>query len=119
MNNQEIHYRLLKILSQDTNLTQREIARRMGVSLGKVNYCLSEFAKRGFIEIQRFNESKTKFSYLYILTTRGIEEKTKQTIRFFKHKLEEYEQIKKQIDELSREIKEHLPDESYTIEADR
>ena len=102
--NQEIRYRLFKILSQDADLVQREIARRMGISLGKVNYCLSEFAQKGFIKIQRFRESNIKIRYLYILTPKGIEEKSKLTLRFFKHKLEEYEEIKRQIEELDREI---------------
>ena len=101
---QEIRYRLFKILSDDANLTQRDIARKMGISLGKVNYCISEFAKKGFIKVQRLSESKTKFGYLYILTPRGIEEKGRLTVRFFRRKLEEYEQIKQQIEELGREI---------------
>jgi len=84
MNSQEINYSLLKILNRDADLTQREIAKRMGVSLGKTNYCLSEFAKKGFIKIQRFNESKTKFRYLYVLTPKGIEERAKLTISFLK-----------------------------------
>ncbi|MFC1886236.1 MarR family EPS-associated transcriptional regulator [Thermodesulfobacteriota bacterium] len=118
MNAQEISYKLLKILSQDANLTQREIAKRIGISLGKANYCLSALAQKGFIKIQRFNESKTKFRYLYMLTPKGIEEKARLTIRFFKYKLKEYEQIKRQIDELSLEIeKDQLSDvEAITSE---
>jgi len=100
----EISYRLFKILSDDANLTQRDIARKMGISLGKVNYCISEFARKGFIKMQRLSESKTKFGYLYILTPRGIEEKGRLTVRFFRRKLEEYEQISRQIEELRREI---------------
>ena len=106
MNTQEINYNLFKVLSQDADLTQREIAKRMGVSLGKTNYCLSEFAKKGFIKIQRFNESKTKFRYLYVLTPKGIEERAKLTISFLKRKIAEYEGIRRQIRELSREIEE-------------
>jgi len=101
---QDIRYRLFKILSDDADLNQREIARKMGISLGKTNYCLSEFTRKGFIKIQHFSESKTKFRYLYILTPKGIEEKSRLTVRFFKRKLVEYEQIKQQIEELGREI---------------
>ena len=72
MNPQEINYSLLKILNLDADLTQRAMAKKMGISLGKVNYCISELVKKGFIKIQRFNESKTKFRYLYILTPKGI-----------------------------------------------
>ena len=117
MNAQEISYNLLKILSRDADLTQREIAKRMGVSLGKANYRLSGFAKKGFIKIQRFNESKTKIRYLYILTPKGIEEKARLTIRFFRHKLMKYEQIRQQIEELSREIKANVPDDRSTLQA--
>jgi EPS-associated MarR family transcriptional regulator len=106
MNAQEINYNLLKILNRDADLTQREIAKRMGVSLGKANYCISEFAKKGLIKTQRFNESKTKFRYLYILTPKGIEERARLTVSFLKRKIAEHEEIKKLIKELSREIEE-------------
>ncbi|MFC1815074.1 MarR family EPS-associated transcriptional regulator [Thermodesulfobacteriota bacterium] len=106
MNNdyeQEIRYRLLKVLSNDANFTQREMARTMGISLGKVNYCLAELAKKGFIEINRFKDSKNKFQYLYILTPRGLEEKAGLTVRFLKRKVSEYNDIKRQIRDLARE----------------
>ncbi len=67
---------------------------------------MSELAKKGFIKVQRFNESKTKFRYLYILTPKGIEERARLTISFQKQKITEYEIIRKQIKELSREIEE-------------
>ena len=101
---QEIRYRLLKVLSQDANLSQRAMAKRMGISLGKVNYCLSELAKKGFIKVNRFKDSKNKFKYLYILTPRGIEAKAALTISFLKRKMAEYSEIKRQIKELSREV---------------
>ena len=106
MNAQEINYSLLKILNRDADLTQRDMSKKMGISLGKVNYCISELAKKGFIKIQRFNESKTKFRYLYILTPKGIEERARLTVSFLKRKIAEYEGIKRQIRELSREIEE-------------
>ena len=101
---QDIRYRLFKLLSEDANLTQRDISRRMGISLGKVNYCISEFSRKGFIKMSRFSESKTKFGYLYILTPKGIEEKGRISVRFLRRKLEEYEQIKQQIEDLGKEI---------------
>ena len=76
MNNryeQEIRYRLLKILSRESNITQRDMAKRMGISLGKVNYCLSELAKKGIIKINRFKSARNKVPYTYIITPRGIE----------------------------------------------
>ena len=87
---QEIRYRLLKILKTDPDLTQREMAQQMGISLGKVNFCLSELAKRGFIKINRFKVSQSKIRYLYILTPRGLEEKTRLTLSFLKRKVTEY-----------------------------
>ncbi len=102
----EIAYNLLRILSEDADLTQREIAEKMGISLGKVNYCLSEFRDKGFIEVKRFTESKTKFRYIYILTPRGLEEKVRLTISFLKRKLAQYEEIKQQISDLRRQIEE-------------
>ena len=102
--NQEIRYRLLKVLSQDASLTQREMAGKMGISLGKVNYCLSELARKGFIKIKRFKDSQNKFQYLYNLTPRGLEAKAGLTISFLKQKMSEYSEIKRQIKELAKEI---------------
>ena len=101
---QEIRYRLLKILSEDSSLTQQEMSRRMGISLGKLNYCLTELAKRGFVKIHRFKDSSNKTKYMYLLTPRGMEEKTRVAMNFLKSKVREYEEIKRQIKELSVEI---------------
>jgi len=109
MNNryeQEIRFRLLKVLSQNSNISQRDMAKRMGISLGKVNYCLSELAKKGLIKVNRFKSAKNKIPYSYILTPRGLEEKTKLTAAFLKRKLSEYEEIKRQIKELASEVGE-------------
>jgi EPS-associated MarR family transcriptional regulator len=109
MNNpyeQEIRYRLFKILSTDSNFTQREMARKMGISLGKVNYCLSELAKKGFIKITRFKSSRNKIRYIYILTPQGLEEKATLTLSFLKRKVLEYEEIRRQIKDLAMEIEE-------------
>ncbi|MFC1822569.1 MarR family EPS-associated transcriptional regulator [Thermodesulfobacteriota bacterium] len=103
---QEIRYRLLKILKTDPDLTQRDMAQQMGISLGKVNFCLSELAKRGFIKINRFKVSQSKIRYLYILTPRGVEEKTRLTLSFLKRKVSEYEEISRQIEDLAREVEE-------------
>lgn len=109
MNNryeQEIRYRLLKVLSQDSNLSQRDMAKRMGISLGKVNYCISELAKKGLIKVNRFKSAKNKIPYTYMLTPSGLEEKGKLTVTFLKRKLSEYEEIKRQIKELAGEVGE-------------
>ena len=103
---QEIRYRLLKILTQESKLGQRDMAKRMGISLGKVNYCISELAAKGWIKITRFRSAKNKIPYTYVLTPKGLEAKGKLTVRFLKRKLAEYEEIKKQIRELHYEVQE-------------
>jgi len=105
---QEIRYRLLKILSQETNLSQRDMAKRVGISLGKVNFCISELAKRGMITVIRFKSAKDKRPYTYILTPRGLQEKAKLTMRFLKLKLTEYEELKRQIRQLANEIENEI-----------
>jgi len=105
-NEQEIRYRLLKVLSLDPNLSQRDMAKRMGISLGKVNYCISELAKMGLIKVNRFKSAKNKIPYTYMLTPSGLEEKARLTVTFLKRKLSEYEEIKRQIRELAGEVGE-------------
>jgi EPS-associated MarR family transcriptional regulator len=101
---QEIRYQLLQILSRESALSQRDMAERIGISLGKVNFCISELAKRGFIEIIRFKSAKNKMPYTYMLTPRGIQEKAILTVRFLKQKIVEYEEIKHQIKQLASEL---------------
>lgn len=103
---QEIGYRLFKVLRRDADLTQRQIAEKIGISLGKVNYCLSELRRKGFVRARRFAESKTKIRYIYMLTPRGLEEQAQLTLRFFKRKLAEYDEIGQQIIALRREIED-------------
>ncbi len=103
---QEIRYRLLKVLSQNPHLGQRDMAKRMGISLGKVNYCVSGIASKGWIKITRFKSAKNKIPYTYMLTPKGLEEKGRLTLRFLKRKLSEYEEIKNQIRELHCEAQE-------------
>lgn len=106
MYEQEIRYRLLRVLSQDTNLSQRDMAKCIGISLGKINFCLSELAENGMIKVNRFKSAKKKIPYTYMLTPFGLEEKAKLTLTFLKRKLAEYEEIKHQIRELAREVGE-------------
>ena len=101
MPNQQNKYQLLKSLEQDANLTQRQLSKELGISLGKVNYCLQSLIQKGFIKINNFKNSKHKIQYSYILTPTGIEEKTKLTIRFLKVRAKEYEELKKEVDKLN------------------
>ena len=100
----EIRYRLLKLLENNPNLTQRQMAEKMVLSLGKFNYCLKKLAKKGSVKIERFTTSDRKAAYMYLLTPRGIEEKTRITANFLKRKMAEYEQLKQEIRELTQEV---------------
>ena len=104
---QEIHYHLLNLLADEPQLRQRDMASKMGVSVGKVNYCLSELAKKGLIKVKRFKSARTKIPYTYKLTPRGLEEKGRMTVSFLKRKLREYEEIKDQIEILTRDVEQN------------
>jgi len=99
----EIAYKLLKLIEAEPHLSQREIAKKMGVSLGKTNYCLKALLDKGFIKFQNFYNNKKKSAYIYILTPQGIEEKAEVTYRFLQRKIKEYENIKVEIESLKNE----------------
>ena len=100
----EVTYRLLKLLESEPHLSQREIARRMGISLGKTNYCIRSLIEKGFIKARNFCQASHKMPYMYYLTPAGLEEKVRVTYRFLKHKLQEYEDIKTEIERLKSEM---------------
>jgi len=101
MPNQQSKYQLLKSLEQDANLTQRQLSEGLGISLGKVNYCLKSLIQKGFVKISNFKNSNLKLQYSYLLTPKGAAEKTKLTIMFLKAKTEEYEVLKKEVEKLT------------------
>ncbi len=103
---QEIHYYLLNLLATEPQLGQRDMARKMGISLGKVNYCVTELSRKGLIKVKRFQKARARKAYMYTLTPKGIEEKGRITIQFLKRKLREYEEIKRQINDLTRDIEQ-------------
>lgn len=102
--NDETHYRLLKLIEANPELNQRELANAMGVSLGKINYCLRAVIERGWIKAKNFTKSKNKRAYAYYLTPKGADEKAKVTARFLKLKVAEYETLKEEIERLKREM---------------
>lgn len=104
-------YKLLKLIHECPELSQRELARLMGISLGKVNYCLQSLIKVGAVKVDNFRNSKNKTAYLYKLTPSGIEEKALVTQAFLKRKLEEYEIIQQEIAELQADLV-HEPQET-------
>lgn len=99
----EYRYRILKLLESNPGASQRDIARELGVSLGRVNYCLQALIEKGLIKANNFRNSTTKQSYLYLLTPKGMQEKAKVTVRFLKIKLDEYEILKREVAQLQRE----------------
>lgn len=99
----EIAYKLLKLIESEPHLSQREIAQKMGVSLGKTNYCLKALIDKGFIKLQNFYNNNKKSAYIYFLTPKGIEEKAEVTYRFLQRKIDEYEKIKVEITNLQNE----------------
>jgi EPS-associated MarR family transcriptional regulator len=101
---QEVRYRLLSYLAAHPDATQRELARELGVSIGKVNYCVQALVAKGWLKIRNFQKSRNKSAYLYLLTAKGIEEKMDVTSAFLQRKLEEYEQLTKEIARLRREV---------------
>jgi len=100
MNNKDIHLDLLRKLEANPEYTQRELSQEMGVSLGKINYCMKKLIEKGSVKLSNFNKNPNKVGYAYILTPKGIEEKTKLTYAFLKIKSEEYEMLKEEISKL-------------------
>ena len=97
MEKKEENLHLLRRIDEKPHSSQREFANELGLSLGKVNYCLNELRKKGLIKIKNFKKNPNKANYIYILTPKGITEKTKRTINFMKKKLAEYDQLKSEL----------------------
>ena len=106
MNKRDIRLDLLRRLESNPEFTQRELSKEMGVSLGKVNYCMKKLIEKGWVKLSNFSHNPKKMSYIYLLTPQGIEQKGRLTISFLKIKVIEYESLKKEIDELKLESEE-------------
>ena len=103
MNNKDIHLDLLRKLESNPEYTQRELSQEMGVSLGKVNYCMKKLVEKGLVKLSNFSRNPNKVGYIYLLTPAGIEEKTRLTFAFLKIKLEEYKMLKDEINKLKQD----------------
>lgn len=103
MNKDEIHFDLLRRLEANPDCTQRELSKELGISLGKVNYCIKKLTEKGLIKFKNFSLNPNKSGYSYLLTPKGIEEKGKLTISFLKLKMDEYELLKGEIEQLKQE----------------
>ena len=102
----ELHLSMMRILQGNPDTTQRELAKRLGISLGGINYCLKALVEVGYVKASRFKRSKRKLGYAYVLTPAGIRAKSQITARFLSHKLREHEALVAEIERLSRELQE-------------
>jgi len=101
---EDTYFRVMRILQENPDLTQRELAEKLGVSVGGLNYCLNALMDKGWIKMQNFQNSKNKFKYVYLLTPQGIAEKVSLTSRFLDRKMQEYETLKAEIESLHQDV---------------
>ncbi|MAG79416.1 MULTISPECIES: MarR family EPS-associated transcriptional regulator [unclassified Limnobacter] len=101
---EDTYYRVMRLLDENPDLTQRELAEKLGVSVGGLNYCLKALTEKGLVKMQNFANSKNKFGYMYVLTPSGIAEKTRLASAFLKRKMEEYEALKAEIAAVRSEV---------------
>jgi len=106
----EYRYKILKLVEIKPEISQRELAKDLGVSLGKVNFCLKALIEKGLLKATNFRNSQNKLAYMYLLTPSGVEEKSKITLRFLKTKMREYELLQEEIRELVEETKSQIND---------
>jgi len=102
----DLRYKIFTLLSSDPRMSQRALADALGVSLGKVNYCLKALMEMGWVKAKQFRNSERKLAYAYLLTPHGIEEKARVTMRFLKRKIEEYEALELEIERLRKEVQQ-------------
>jgi len=101
MNNNEDYFQILRKIQKNKDLSQRILANELGFSLGKLNYCLKALKEKGLIKIKNFKKNPNKINYIYVLTPKGIAEKSTLTLNFMKRKLQEYEELKKEMQSLN------------------
>lgn len=101
---EESHLAVLRLLEQNPNLSQRELAEALGISVGKTNYCIKALVDKGLLKINNFRNNKNKMSYAYLLTPAGIAKKTELTVKFLQRKVLEYEVLQREITALKTEL---------------
>jgi len=99
-------YGLLKTLEENPSLSQRDLASRLGISLGKVNFCLKSLIDKGCLKVNNFRNSDNKLAYAYLLTPRGVDEKARMTVAFLKYKMLEYDRLRTEIEQLRLEAEQ-------------
>ena len=106
---EDTYFRVLRMLQDNPDMTQREIAQSLGLSTSGLNYCLKALIEKGWVKVHNFSQSKNKFGYIYVLTPQGIAEKTYLTSRFLMRKMAEYEALGVEIESLHAEVKSLQP----------
>ena len=101
---EDTRFRIMRLLQENPDLTQRELADKLGMSLGGLNYCLNALIDKGLVKMQNFSKSKNKFKYVYLLTPIGIAEKVALTARFLSRMMEDYAAFKLEIEALKSEV---------------
>ena len=99
---EDTYFRVMRLLEANPDLTQRQLAEALGVSVGGLNYCLKALIQKGFVKVNNFRQSKNKFGYVYLLTPAGASEKARLTASFLHRKIREYEAIKAEIEALTK-----------------
>jgi MarR family transcriptional regulator, temperature-dependent positive regulator of motility len=102
--NSEVRYRILKAVEEEPEITQRALAEKLGVSVGKINYCLRALIRKGFLKARNFKNSSRKRQYMYKLTPRGVRERTRVTIAYLRSKSTEFDEIRAEIDRLEARL---------------
>lgn len=103
---EDTYFRVMHILGVNPDITQRELAKKLGISVGGLNYCLKALMKKGMVKMKSFASTKNKFGYAYVLTSAGVAEKAAITHRFLQRKMEEYELLKSEIEALRSEVQD-------------
>ena len=104
MKNEQDHFNVLRKIQKKPESTQRELAEQLGFSLGKLNYCIKALQAKGLVKIENFKKNPKKINYVYVLTPNGISERTKLTINFMRRKMNEYDELKKEIENLKKNV---------------
>jgi EPS-associated MarR family transcriptional regulator len=112
----EYRYKILKILEANPEISQRDLARELGISLGRVNFCLKALIEKGLLKAANFRNSSNKLAYMYLLTPNGIEEKSVITARFLKIKMQEYQNLEAEINELRKDANQTLSIKFHQLE---
>jgi EPS-associated MarR family transcriptional regulator len=105
MSAEEVRYKLMRLLESNPKISQRDVARELGISLGKVNYCVQALVRKGWVKATRFKNSQNKAAYMYLLTPRGIEEKASLTVEFLRIRMREYEVLRAEIEQMQRDVR--------------